>query len=342
MNIKKIFSVLNEHHYEFAKSSNPQYLFFCKNADEAFSAVILVDDINYSQTTDPNIFTSMRESLENTFLLRGCKEVNVLFVILAKNPFAYKDFTDNDFIFWVADTNSGRIISYSAGDEYFNNIRDSIEACLNIPENLNSGNLKKKSKVLLSLPFFTVIIALINIGIFVYMDCFCDYFELNKLYYRYSCSWQMIFQEGEYYRLFTSMFMHYDLNHLVNNMITLFAVGYFLEPSLGHVKYFLTYILSGLSGALCSALYYASKNEMLLSAGASGAIFGIFGAYAVCALFDMLKQKSVSFSRIAIVSILMLYIGMTNENIDNAAHLGGIIFGCFMAFICCICKKNEI
>lgn len=342
MNIKKIFNILTEHQYNYAKSSNPQYLFFCKNTEDAFSAVILIDDINYSQTTDPLIFTSMRESLENTFLLRGCKEVNVLFVILAKNPFAYKNFADSDFIFWVADTNSGRIISYSDNDEYFSSMRDSLEACLSMPDDRHAGKRNQKYGVFQSIPLFTTIFALINICIFIYMDYFCNFLELENIYAQYSCNWKMIFEEGQYYRLFTCMFIHYGFDHLFNNMITLFAIGYLLEPVLGHIKFSIIYILSGLSASLCSAMYYSSVDDNVLSGGASGAIFGIFGAYAVCALFDMLKQKNVSFSRIALISLLMLYNGMTNENVDNAAHLGGIIFGCLIAFICCISKKNEI
>ena len=93
---------------------------------------------------------------------------------------------------------------------------------------------------------------------------------------------------------------------------------------------------------MSSVFYHAHIEESVVSVGASGAIFGIFGAYAVYALFDKLKGQNVSATKIALISLLMLFSGMNSTSIDNAAHLGGIICGCLIAFICCISCKNKI
>ena len=125
-------------------------------------------------------------------------------------------------------------------------------------------------------------------------------------------------------------------------MMSLIIIGSQLEPAMGHIKYFVTYILSGIAGSITSVIYNSMQSSYVISAGASGAIFGLFGAYAVCALFDIVKHRQVSFSRIAIISLLMVYNGTIDSSVDNAAHLGGMIFGALIAFICCICRKNKI
>lgn len=342
MNLKKLIGVLAENQYNFAKNSNPQYLFFCRNSDEHFSAIILVDDVRYPQTNDPLVFTSIRESLEKTFLLRGYRNVDVLFVIFTKNPFAYKKFADSEFTFWVSDLNSGRIISYSDNDSAFDFIRNDLESCLTEQEEKPSLKDKFNNFRLSTRPVFTIFFALISIMVFFYMDLFGNLSDTTYIYNHGAAEWHSVLEDNEFYRLLTSMFIHFDFGHLFNNMISLFAVGSQLEPAIGHIKYTIIYILSGLAASMTSVLYHASTDAYVISAGASGAIFGLFGAYAVCSLFDMVKHKNLSFSRIAIISILMLYNGMANESVDNAAHLGGMIFGCIIAFICCICKKNKI
>lgn len=342
MNFNKLYSFFADHQYVFAKNSNPQYTFFVKNSDENFSAIILVDDIKYKTSTDPLVFDSIRESIEKTFLLRGYKDVNVLFVILTKNPFAYKSFADSEFIFWISDVNSGRIISYSENDGYFDNIRNDLETCFSEPEETGNFTKRLKHSRFFALPIFTILFALVNICIFIYMDIFCDPMESTLMLAKYASEWNSILEGNEYYRLITSTFIHFNFDHLFSNMITLFAIGYHLEPAIGHIKFSIIYMLSGLSASICSVLYYSSTEAAVLSAGASGAIFGIFGAYAVYALFDSRRQRSVPFSRVVIIALLMIFNGMVGESVDNAAHLGGIIFGSIIAFICCICQKNKI
>ncbi len=342
MNLKSIMSLLAANKFGFAKNTNPQYLFFCRNNDEEFSAIILIDDIKYPPTTDPMVFSSIRDSLEKTFLLRGYKNVDVLFVIFTKNPFSYKKLADCDFSFWISDVNEGRIISYASSENVFEYLRDDFEKCIAEPEEKKSVFTRIKENGVFSYPVFTLIFTAINVLVFLYMEIFGDMLDMSYIYNHGATEWHSVIYEHEYYRLFTGMFIHFDFMHLFNNMISLIVIGSQLEPSMGHIKFFVTYMLSGLAASLASVFYYYSQEANVISAGASGAIFGLFGAYAVYALFNMVKHRNVPFKRIAIISLLMLYNGMSNQSVDNAAHLGGMIFGCIIAFICCICRKNKI
>lgn len=339
---KNIVSVLVNHNFNIMKNTNPQYHFFCKSSDDSFSTVVLMDDINFPNKTDSLLLDSIKDSLEKTFYLRGFKHVDVLFVIFTNNPFDYKSLADSDFTFWLSDMTNFRIVSYASEDGVFSTIREEFENALIQPEKkpifasgVNGLNIHKK-------PFFTILFAIINIIIFTGFELFGDMEDTLYLYGYGANEWHSVLEQHQYYRLFTCMFLHFSLSHLVSNMTSLVAVGSQLESSIGHIKFMIIYITSGLCASLTSVLYHAYTGTSAISAGASGAIFGLFGAYAVFALFDKLRGRSVPATKIAVISLLMLLNGMSSASVDNAAHLGGIISGCIIAFICCICNKNKI
>jgi rhomboid protease GluP len=130
---------------------------------------------------------------------------------------------------------------------------------------------------------------------------------------------------GEYWRLFTSMFLHIGIMHLAFNGYALVAIGTELERLLGWQRFLTIYILSGLFGGLAS---YAFSNS--LSAGASGAIFGVIGALA--AFFLRHRQQLGTWGQrrlanIAFLLVINLFLGFTQPGIDNLAHLGGLLSG---------------
>jgi rhomboid protease GluP len=130
---------------------------------------------------------------------------------------------------------------------------------------------------------------------------------------------------GEYWRLFTSMFLHIGFAHLLFNGYALVAIGTELERLLGPVRFLVIYLLSGLYGALAS--YAFSVN---LSAGASGAIFGLIGALA--AFFFLHRARLGNWGRMRLANIafliaINLFFGFTYPGIDNLAHLGGLLGG---------------
>jgi membrane associated rhomboid family serine protease len=124
---------------------------------------------------------------------------------------------------------------------------------------------------------------------------------------------------GEYYRLVTSMFLHYGLVHLLLNMWALWVLGRNLESALGPVRFLALYLLSGLGGSV--AVYYFG-NQHAPTAGASGAIFGLFAAF-----FVVLRRLGRDTSSIVPILIINLVFTFAIPGIAIAGHLGGLVSG---------------
>ena len=146
-----------------------------------------------------------------------------------------------------------------------------------------------------------IALIIINIILFLIPDFFGFLISGDVLLEKGTVIPLLVTEGGEYYRLFTSIFLHFDIRHLLNNMLVLFVLGEKLENCLGHVKYLLFYILCGIGANLISLQFYLKSGELFtMSAGASGAIFGVIGG---------------------------LYLGFTSTGVNNAAHVGGLAMG---------------
>lgn len=146
---------------------------------------------------------------------------------------------------------------------------------------------------------------------------------------------------GEYYRLFTCMFLHFGFDHLMNNMIVLILVGWNLELTVGKIKYLVIYIGSGLCGNIVSAVWDIRMGEYVVSAGASGAVFGLIGALLYAALRDRGRSGGISGRRLIFMILLMLYYGFSSTGVDNAAHVGGLLSGFLFAVLLYRKQKRE-
>jgi rhomboid protease GluP len=135
-----------------------------------------------------------------------------------------------------------------------------------------------------------------------------------------------LINDGEWWRLVTSMFLHIGIIHLAVNCFSLYNVGSLLERFIGSVRFAVIYLLAGICGSLAS--YWFSP--LTISAGASGAIFGLLGAVGV---FFFLHRKLFGaaanrlLTNIAVVALLNLSLGASLSGIDNYAHLGGLMGG---------------
>ena len=139
--------------------------------------------------------------------------------------------------------------------------------------------------------------------------------------------------EGQWYRLFTSMFLHFGVYHLLNNMVLLLFLGDMLEELAGKWRYLLIYLGGGLAGNIISLLMDCRSGEMAVSAGASGAVFAVIGGIFVILLKQRGRVKNLTLSRLVLVIFLSIYHGFQSIGIDNAAHVGGLLGGIFLTFL---------
>ena len=138
--------------------------------------------------------------------------------------------------------------------------------------------------------------------------------------------------KGEWWRLFTAMFLHGSMTHILMNMFSLYLIGRGMEMYFDTRSYLTIYIFSGLLGGLVS-LYMHSNS---VGVGASGAIFGVFGALAgfFLAHRDKIEAHSKAFMKdFAIVLGINLVLGLSIPSIDVSAHIGGLIIGLIGGFV---------
>ncbi|MBO8171310.1 MAG: rhomboid family intramembrane serine protease [Bacillaceae bacterium] len=138
----------------------------------------------------------------------------------------------------------------------------------------------------------------------------------------YGAKYNPLILEGEWWRFITPMFLHIGLIHLLFNNVALYFIGNIAEKIYGSIRFFWIYMIAGVAGVVAS--FYFSPH---LSAGASGAIFGLFGAL----LHFGLRYRDLFFRTIGndviFIVILNLGIGFLFPGVDNYAHLGGLIGG---------------
>lgn len=165
-------------------------------------------------------------------------------------------------------------------------------------------------------PIITYILIAINVLVFI-SSMFNENILLN-----FAVNRELIVNIGQYYRLFTGMFLHSGIIHLLFNMYALYIIGMQLESFLGKWKYLVVYLLSGLGASMLSIFFSNS-----FSVGASGAIFGLMGALLYFGYHYRVYLDSVVKSQIIPLIVLNLILGFTLSGIDNWAHVGGLVSG---------------
>lgn len=220
-----------------------------------------------------------------------------------------------------------------------------IEKCINNalenrndPEEKNIEKISRESYHSTALrasggfPVFTAAVITANVIIFLIQMVLgsTDEFAL-----RYGTEGIRVFSEGQYYRLFTYMFIHAGIEHILPNMFFLFIYGSRFEKYFGRAKMAAVYIVSGLAAGLLSA----SANDGL-AVGASGAIFGVLGAVLVSAKKSGQDIGGIGYMTMLAVVIFNIGMGMLTNGVDNFGHAGGLAAGLILGAL--LYKKNNI
>jgi rhomboid protease GluP len=181
-------------------------------------------------------------------------------------------------------------------------------------------------------PYVTIPL-LVIIGIcWLYLEFIAGGSTNLRVLVQYGANFGLAIIRGETWRFFTSMFLHIGIAHLLFNSYALFIFGIEMERIYGTGRFLSIYVLSGLYGSLAS---FSFSGQAVISAGASGAIFGIIGMN--LAFFWFHKDQLGNFGKqqlmntYLIVTINIFY-GIVNTHIDNFAHLGGLIAGIILGF----------
>lgn len=292
--------------------------------------------------TDGHIYSSVQltniyKEIERKFIFNGYRNINCQFIIFTDNINRDRLLMDSDLSIWFADTLFGRIIIYENQPEDFHSIKSELEKIILPTKKSINSNLK-------FVPIMTISLIIINIIVFIVMEALGDTNSSSFMEKYGAMSWRLLFEEHEFFRLITCVFLHFGIEHLFNNMITLAVIGNEVEHILGHTKFIIIYMLSGIGASFVSAVYNMNVNHELyiISAGASGAIFGVLGSLLVTSLLYRNIRAHINPANIMIIAVLSVLNGYMNYGIDNMAHIGGLLFGIIITFISCLCTKSVI
>lgn len=191
---------------------------------------------------------------------------------------------------------------------------------------------RKVRRNFLDMPYMTIALIFINVAIFLVMEIIGDTEETQFLYEHGGMYWPAVSENGEWYRIFTHMFMHSGFDHLLNNMLMLGVLGYHIEKEFGSIKFLISYIICGVAGTLVSSLYETLFSEYAVGIGASGAIMGIFGIFLAMQFIYGKRRGQLAFPRLAIIFVLMVF-GNMQEGVDWMAHFGGAVAGIILGIL---------
>ena len=178
----------------------------------------------------------------------------------------------------------------------------------------------------------TTVLVAANILVYVYTSLIGgNFFETNSTVLTQLGQFNLYVSNGQYWQLFTSIFVHVDITHIALNMLFLVIFGLRAEELFKPEEYFFIYILSGISGNI---LTFFLMPIYTLSAGASGAIFGMYGA----SIIYMRKTFGQSILGALLYAFLLLML-TTGAEVNIVAHFGGLAAGLIIGYI--LAKNNE-
>lgn len=218
----------------------------------------------------------------------------------------------------------------------FNDKVDPVEF-FKLTEDMNQNTMKKEKKLEKIFspkkPVITYILIVLNLMVFLYGVLHGN----DELINMFGNNYELV-QNGEFYRLFTCMFVHADILHILFNMIALYSIGPVVERYYGKSKFLLIYLVSGLLGSIFSGVFMTADS---ISIGASGAIFGLLGSICYFTYYYRATLQGILRGSIMPVIIINLVIGFLSTSIDLSAHIGGLIGGILISMAIGIGDKHR-
>ena len=218
--------------------------------------------------------------------------------------------------------------------------KEGIDLIVNVTNDINAKTVEEnrvftkifEPKKMIITPILIAICILVFIAMYIWGNGSEDAVTLLL----FGANFRGLVQAGEVWRLVTSMFLHIGLIHLVVNMYSLLIIGKQLESFLGKWKFLIVYLGSGILGSLLSVVVHSS-----ISAGASGAIFGLLGSLLYFGYHYRLYLGTVLKTQVIPIIIINLLIGFMVPGIDNFAHIGGLVGGYLLTMILGVPGKTK-
>ncbi len=326
-------------------SNLPEFVFFYKQEMQSVN-VLFVMDYHSGVYLTQDQYTHLKDGIRNLFASRGADEVHIMSLVIANDKEKVLSVSAGDRFCWQLSPELGRLVVYEDRVPDFYGMKGILETFLQEYESgVRSGGEQHGYREPLSqmrmqkknIPFVTISLLVINV--ILYLICTQ---KPDLLYNIGDLSGTDVWEKQEYYRIVSSMFLHADLPHLFGNMIALYFLGSILEKEYGHIRYAVLYFGAGVLAAGASIAFQYMMQDFTGSVGASGAIYGILGALLWLILKHKGRYQEVTLPGMLFYLAYSMYSGIQGTNIDNAAHIGGLIAGFVIAvFLRGRSRRNE-
>ena len=190
-------------------------------------------------------------------------------------------------------------------------------------------------------PFVTLGFMAVNIIVYLIMEFIGDTRDGQFVAGHGGMFPAFLLYDHQWWRLITAGFIHFGAAHLVNNMVLLYCMGSRLERTVGHIRLFFIYVLSLLGASLLSFAMMLYTGNYAVSAGASGAVFGLIGGFLWALLLHRGRLEGITTRRMIFMVVLMIYYGISSGGTDNWGHIGGLLTG-FLAAVILYHRKCQI
>ena len=180
--------------------------------------------------------------------------------------------------------------------------------------------------------YMNLAIVAVNILLFLLVELTGDSTDTEHMV-RWGAAWLPDILNGQFFRLFTCMFLHFGITHLGNNMLVLLFLGDTLEKITGHLKYGVICLGGGLIGSIVSCVHEYYTGTYYVSAGASGCVFAVTGALLYIVIRERGQLGALTVRRMLILAALSIYNGFVSTGVDNYAHVGGLIGGFLLGML---------
>lgn len=307
---------------------------------------LLAYELRYGETLDPQTCAGLRDGAIRLLKEKNLEEIHGLFVLMTADAQTGMAITQGDRNAWIIDTTTRTL--YIAPDrvEDFYGFKGKLNEFLKDPgraqatiaqvqTNLNRSVQERQrvqtKQATVAFPWVTLIIIVANLVVggacLIYGDAVTGMLDLDPV---------AVLKGGQWYRLFTYMYVHGGVTHYVNNMIMLYMAGQILEPSIGRGRFVLLYHLLGVIAGAGSLAYKVYTASPVPSVGASGAIMGVLGILLYVSIRNLRSIGRGRYYRIFMLSMCALdsvYQGFFVRGVDNAAHVAGLVAGVIAGLI---------
>lgn len=336
MTTEQLDELFQFHGYGKIPSNLPEFVFYCHREMQGVNIIHVIDYRQGLYISEDQYF-HLKEKITEHFRKEGEQEAHVMTLILCTDTQRAKKLCLCDSFCWIIDTVENRLLIHESQVSDFYGWKGILENYLyELAGRQKKSDIEQKTAKRSfdrtrtnNLSFINIILVAVNVIVFL----ICT-FTGDLLYNKGALSVMYIVEDKAYYRVISSMFLHWDVGHLFSNMVVLYYVGEIVERKIGHIPYTMIYFLAGIVGNIFS-MGYELLGEYTISVGASGAVFGVEGALLLLVIMHRGKLESMTLGRLAFAVAFSLYCGFTSENVNNAAHVGGVLTGFAAAAIIC-------